>query len=415
MLWTIFARLFGDAGRKTRRGLSRLGAGLLALGLAAPAAFAFDTEARNVYIMDYESGTMLFEKDGETPVPTASMSKMMTAYVVFQQLKSGKLRLDDELPVSEKAWRNSFSGSTMYVPYHGADVQKVKVEDLIRGMLVASGNDACIVLAEGIAGSEEEFVRMMNDEAAKLGLRQSHFLNVTGLPPDNPTGVLATDHLMSAHDLALLGAHLIRDFPEYYHYFSEMDFTYGVDKKSGKPIKQGNRNPLLYGSAGADGIKTGHTNDAGFSLTGSVKRGDRRIIVVATGLKSKKGRSEEAERIVDFAFREFDNYRIVKRGEELDQAPVFLGRQDKVPLVAGQDLTLAMARTARNEMKVTISYDAPLKAPVAAGVAVGTLTVTAPDMAPRTVPLLTGASVTELGPIGRIGAAVDYLIWHGKS
>jgi len=374
-----------------------------AIATVSVPAFAFETEARNVYIIDYDTKAVLFDKGGEEHIPTASMSKMMTAYVVFQQLRSGKLKLDDELPVSERAWHTF--GSKMFVPYgHG---EKVKVEDLIRGMIVESGNDACIVLAEGIAGSEEAFADMMNQEAKKLGLNDSHFMNATGLPID--------DHYMSPHDLAMLGAHLISDFPEYYHYFSEIDFTYGTDEKTGKPIKQGNRNPLLYNSAGADGIKTGHTEEAGFSLTASVKRGDRRIIVVATGLKSMKGRSREAENIVDFAFREFANYRIAKKGEEIDQADVAIGEKTKVPLIATQDLVVTMSRVARKDMKVTVAYDGPLVAPVAAGAPVATLTVSAPDFAPQSIPVVTAADVPRLGPLGRIRVSLDYLIWRGKS
>jgi D-alanyl-D-alanine carboxypeptidase (penicillin-binding protein 5/6) len=369
--------------------------------VTVPAA-AFETEATSCFIIDYDTKAVLYDKGGDERIPTASMSKMMTAYVVFQQLKSGKLRLDDELPVSERAWHTF--GSKMFVPYgHG---EKVRVEDLIRGMVIQSGNDASIVLAEGTAGSEDEFAKMMNVSAQKIGLSHSHFANATGLP--------APDHYSTPRDLATLGAHLIADFPEYYHYFSEMDFTYGTDK-SGKPIKQGNRNPLLYGSNGADGIKTGHTEEAGFGLTASIKRGDRRIIVVATGLKSMKGRSQEAERIVDFAFREFDNYRIVHKGDEVDQAAVWEGEATKVKLTAAADLVVTLPRTARKEMKVTVAYDSPLKAPVAAGAVVGTLTMTAPDQPAQSVPVVSAGEVGRLGALGRMQAALDYLIWRGKS
>jgi D-alanyl-D-alanine carboxypeptidase (penicillin-binding protein 5/6) len=382
-------------GAKSGRGVM-----LMFLLLWSVGAWAFDTEASHVYITDVDTGAVLFDKGGEDRIPTASMSKMMTAYVVFQQLRSGKLKLDDELPVGERAWHTF--GSKMFVPLG----ERVKVEDLIRGMIIQSGNDACIVLAEGIAGSEDEFVKMMNDEAPKLGLKDSHFANVTGLPDP--------DHYMTPRDLATLGIHLMQDFPEYYHYFSELDFTYGTDK-AGKPIKQGNRNPLLYHNIGADGIKTGHTEEAGFSLTASVKRGDRHIVMVATGLKSMKGRSQEAERIVDFAFREFQNIRIARKGEEFDQADVWVGEKSKVPLLAAQDLVMTLPRVSRKDMKVTVTYDAPLKAPVASGIAVGMLTVTAPDIAPKSIPLVTGGAVERLGAVGRIASAIDFLIWHGKS
>ncbi|MGB8839460.1 MAG: D-alanyl-D-alanine carboxypeptidase family protein [Aliidongia sp.] len=364
---------------------------LCLFGWSAPVP-AFETDAQHLFIMDYDTHAVLVDKNGEERIPTASMSKMMTAYVVFDQLKRGKLHLDDELTVSEKAWRTQ--GSKMFVPING----RVRVEDLIRGMVIQSGNDACIVLAEGIAGSEDSFVHMMNDLAPSLGLKDSHFANVTGLPDP--------DHYMTAHDLALLGAHVFTDFPEYYHYFSEMDFTYNN-------IKQGNRNPLLYKNSGADGIKTGHTEEAGFGLTASIKRGDRRIIMVATGLTSLKGRSQEAERIVDYAFREFQNFEIVKPGDAIDDAEVWLGAKTKVPLVTAQGLTVSMARTARKDMKVTLSYDGPVKAPIQAGQPIGTLTVTAPDIAPQSIPVVAGAAVEALGPLGRIGAALSHMIWGG--
>ena len=375
-----------------RFGLSALAAAFLVC--ASPALAAFETNASHVFIRDFDTGAVLYDKGGEERIPTASMSKMMTAYVVFDQLKKGKLKLDDELTVSENAWRTG--GSKMFVVL-GA---KIKVEDLIRGMVIQSGNDACVVLAEGIAGSTDSFIRMMNEMAPTIGLKDSHFASVDGLPDP--------DHYMTARDLATLGERLIRDFPEYYHYFSEIDFTY-------HGIKQGNRNPLLYKNSGADGIKTGHTEEAGFGLTASVKRGDRHIIMVATGLQSMKGRSQEAESIVDFAFREFQNYPIVKKGDELDQADVWLGEKPKVPLVATQDLVVTLPRSARKDMKVTVNYDGPLQAPIAAGTVVGTLTVTAPDMPPQTVPIATAVDVQELGRMGRMAKNLEGLIWGHKS
>jgi serine-type D-Ala-D-Ala carboxypeptidase (penicillin-binding protein 5/6) len=373
----------------------RLGLSLLALALilGPSRGFAFETDAQHLFIMDVDTKTVLVNKNGDDRIPTASMSKMMTAYVVFDQLKQGRLKLDDELTVSEKAWHTG--GSKMFVPING----KVKVEDLIRGMIVQSGNDACVVLAEGISGSEDAFVKLMNDLAPKLGLKDSHFANVDGLPDP--------DHYMTPRDLAMLGLHVMQDFPEYYHYFSEIDFTYNN-------IKQGNRNPLLYKNSGADGIKTGHTDEAGFGLTASVKRGDRHIIMVATGLPSMKGRSQEAERIVDYAFREFQNFPIVKQGDELDEAQVWLGDKTKVPLVASGDLVVSMPRASRKDMKVTVSYDGPIKAPIQAGQQVGELTVTAPDMPSQTVPVVAGTAVGALGPMGRVGAALSHLVWGNK-
>lgn len=370
---------------------------MLALGAvgAEAAGVSFDTEAQTVFITDYDTGAVLFTKNSDMHIPTASMSKMMTAYVVFQQLRKGKIAMEDELPVSERAWRTG--GSKMFVPVNG----RVRVDDLIRGMVIQSGNDACVVLAEGLFGSEDAFVREMNEVAQTIGLKDSHFADVSGLP--------SPDHYMSAHDLALLGTHLIKDFPEYYHFFSELDFTYNK-------IKQGNRNPLLYKNIGADGIKTGHTDEAGFGLTASVKRGERHLIVVATGMKSMKGRSQEAERIVEWAFHEFQNYPLFKAGQTVDQveADVWLGEQTKVPLVAGADLAMTLARSQRSQMVVTVSYDGPVKAPIAKGSQIGEITVSGPDITPKKVPLVAGADVKELSGFGRIMAGLDYLIFPKK-
>ncbi len=366
------------------------------LAPSAEAAVQFDTTARNVYIMDYDTGAVLYDKEGEAHIPTASLSKMMTAYVVFEQLRAHKLSLTDELPVSVHAWRTggvASGSSTMFLKVNS----HAKVEDLIKGMVIQSGNDACIVLAEGIAGSEDAFADMMNAAAKKMGLTDSHFANATGLPDP--------DHYSSARDLALVAWHLIHDFPEYYHYFSEIDYVYNG-------IKQGNRNPLLYKGIGVDGVKTGHTEAAGFCLTASIVRNHRRLIAVITGLESMNNRSGESERILDWALNTFQNYPIVKAGDQLDDADVWLGQAPKVPLVAGADLTLTLPRAARAGMKVALDYDNPLKAPIAKGQRVGTLTVTAPDVAPASIPILAGADVAPLGHLGRIGVALSYYLGH---
>jgi D-alanyl-D-alanine carboxypeptidase (penicillin-binding protein 5/6) len=362
----------------------------------AQAAVQFDTTARNIFIMDYDTGAVLYDKAAEAHIPTASLSKMMTAYVVFEQLKAHKLSLTDELPVSVHAWRTggvASGSSTMFLKVGS----HAKVEDLIKGMIIQSGNDACIVLAEGIAGSEDAFTDMMNATAKKLGLTQSHFANATGLPDP--------DHYSSAHDLAVIAWHLIHDFPEYYHYFSELNYVYNG-------IKQGNRNPLLYKGIGVDGVKTGHTDEAGFCLTASIVHNHRRLIAVITGLASMNNRSGESERIIDWALNTFQNYPIVKKGDQMDVANVWLGQADKVPLIAGQDVTLTMPRTSRADMKVAIDYQNPIKAPIAQGQQVGTMTITAPDVDAVTIPLLAGADVAPLGRMGRIGVALSYYLGH---
>ncbi len=352
-----------------------------------------DTQAKHAFIIEVETGTVLLDKLADEHMAPASMSKIMTAYIVFDMLKQGRASLDDELPVSERAWR--LQGSKMFVPIGG----RIKIEDLLKGMIIQSGNDACLVLAEGLAGSEEAFVELMNQKAKEIGLKDSHFANVDGLP--NP------DHWMTARDLATLSIRTIKDFPEYYHYYGEMDYEFNN-------IKQGNRNPLLYKGAGADGLKTGHTEEAGFSLTASVKRDDRRIIIVLGGLPTMKARAQESERLIEWAFREFNGYRLFAAGDKVEDAEVWLGSEPKVPLTVAQDLTVTLPRKARKEMKVTVEYDRPIPAPIAKGQTVGKLIVTAPDVPPSEVPLIAGASVERMDPFARIATLAGYLVWGGR-
>ena len=363
---------------------------LLLPTVSARAATGIDTQARNALILDYETGAVMLDKGSDERMAPASMSKIMTAYLVYDALKKGKLSLEDMLPVSEKAWRTQ--GSKMFVPLGG----RVKVEDLIRGLIVQSGNDACIVLAEGIAGSEAAFVDMMNEKAKELGLKDSHFANVDGLPDPN--------EYMTVRDLATLARHLITDFPEYYHYDSEKDFTYNG-------IKQGNRNPLLYKDLGVDGMKTGHTEEAGYCLTASAIRDGRRIIMVLAGLPTMKSRGTEGERLLEWAFREFNDYRLVKAGETLDQADVWLGQAAKVPVTAQRDVVVTLPKASRRSMKATVHYDGPVHAPVTKGEPVGKLAITADGIDPVTVPLVAAQPVDKLGPMGRIAVAAGYLVW----
>jgi len=366
---------------------------LLALALAfAPAgpARAIETEAQQAILVDWDTHAVLYEKNADELMHPSSMSKLMTLYVLFEHLKNGSVKLDDEFPVSEKAWKTG--GSKMFVPVGS----KVKVEDLIRGIAVQSGNDACIVVAEGLDGSEDAFVEEMNHWAQKLGLKDSHFSNADGWPDPN--------HLMTARDLAILARHIIADFPQYYHYFGELDFTFNK-------IKQGNRNPLLYKDLGADGLKTGHTDSGGYGLTASAKRGDRRLILVLNGMSSMKARSEESEKMMDWGFRAFDNYALFKAGDTVSDAEVWLGDQATVPLVAESDITVTLPRKARRAMKVSVRYDGPVAAPIAKGAKIAKLVVTAPDVPPIEFPLAAGADVGRLGFAGRIVAALRHVVW----
>ncbi len=309
---------------------------ILTLALAAPrTAAAFETLAREAILVDMTTGAVLFEKNADTPMPPASMSKIMTAYLLFTKLRDGKIKLDDTLPVTENAWRKGgcvSDGSTMCLKLD----ERAKVEDLIRGVIIQSGNDACIVIAEGVAGSEEAYVAEMNKLAKEIGLKDSVFRNVTGLPDSG--------HVMTARDLTVLARRLITDFPQYYDYYSEKSFTYNG-------IKQGNRNPLLYKNIGADGLKTGHTKEAGYGLTASAKQGDRRLIMVVTGLPSMQARAEESERLMDYGFRTFENVALLKAGDTVETAQVWLGKQDTVPLqaAAGHRCNRAATRTGGHE------------------------------------------------------------------
>src|SRR5262252_9202869 len=354
---------------------------------------SMDTQAKHAFIIEVETGTVLLDKGADERIPPASMSKIMTAYVVFDMLKQGKAKLEDELPVTEQAWR--LQGSKMFVPIGG----RISIEDLLKGMIIQSGNDACLVLAEGLAGSEGTFIELMNQKAKEIGLKDSHFANVDGLP--NP------DHWMTARDLATLSIRTIKDFPEYYHYYGQIDYEYNN-------IKQGNRNPLLYKGMGADGLKTGHTEEAGYSLTASVKRDDRRVILVLTGLPTMKARAQESERLIEWAFREFNDYRLFAAGDKVEDAEVWLGAEPKVPLTVREDLVVTMPRRSRKDMKVTVEYDRPIPAPVSKGQTVGKVVVTAPDMPPTEAPLIAGSDVGRMDPLGRIATMAGYLGWGGR-
>jgi D-alanyl-D-alanine carboxypeptidase (penicillin-binding protein 5/6) len=363
----------------------------LQAAVSATPAVGIDTQATHALIVEVETGAVLLDKGAGEHIPPASMAKMMTIYTVFTMLRDGKAKLADELPVSEEAWRTT--GSKMFVPL-GA---RVNIDDLLHGAIIQSGNDACVVLAQGLAGSVEAFVDLMNEKAKEIGLKDSHFTNVDGLPDPN--------EWMTARDLTTLAIRTIKDFPQYYKLYSQLDFTYNN-------IKQGNRNPLLYKNMGADGLKTGHTDEAGYSLTASVVRGDRRIIMVLGGLPTMKARAEESERLAYWAFREFDDYRLFAAGDKVDDAEVWLGTLARVPLTVEKDLAITLSRSARKNMQVAEQYDSPIPAPVKKGESVGEIVVTASETPQQQVPLVAGADVGRMDPMGRIATLAGYLIWH---
>jgi len=347
-----------------------------------------DTAAKYALIMDFTTGATLLDKEGDAPMPPSSMTKLMTAYIVYGMLKSGRFNLTQELPVSDKAWR--MQGSKMFVPQGGS----VKVEDLIRGMIIQSGNDACIVLAEAVAGSEEGFAELMNQKAKEVGLTNSTFRNCTGWPD--------AGQQMSCRDIATLARRLITDFPEYYKYDNEKSFRYNN-------IEQQNRNPLVQKGL-ADGLKTGHTEAGGYGLVASAQRAGRRVVVVANGMTSMKQRAEESERLLEWSFREFENVTLFTASDTVETAKVWLGASPSVPLVGGKDLVLTMPRQWRKSAKIAVEYANPVPAPVNRGDVLGKLTVAGEGVPAMEVPLLAGADVPRLGVPGRAMAVMSRYI-----
>ncbi len=369
------------------------GAAVVAFATGAGAA-TIDTMARQVILIDATTNTVLFEKNADQHMPTSSMSKVMTAYMVFDALKAGRLSLDDTLQVSERAWR--MQGSKMFTEL-GA---RIKVEDLIRGMIIQSGNDASIVLAESLGGNEDAFARQATKRARELGMKDSNFLNATGWPSD--------EHYSTCRDLATLAKALIDNYPEFYHFYSERDFTY-------HGIKQGNRNPLLYRNMGVDGMKTGHTEVAGYGLIASALRDGRRLILVVNGLPNMQTRADEPARLLEWGFREFSVFNLLKPGEAVDDLPVWLGQQPSVTAVTGGGLRVTMAQEERRGLKVTMQAQVPMPAPITKGQTVGKLVITAPGFITREVPLVAGNAVERLGFFGRLGAAAHHVVFGSKS
>ncbi len=350
-----------------------------------------DSAAKWALIVDFNTGAQLLNKDGDAAMPPSSMTKLMTAYLVYSQLKAGRLTLDQQLPVSEKAWR--MQGSKMFVPLNGS----VSVENLILGMIVQSGNDACIVLAEAIAGSENEFVEQMNAKAKEFGLQAASFRNCTGWP--DPA------QRMSCRDIATIARRLITDFPEYYKYDNVKSYTYNN-------ILQQNRNPLVQKGL-ADGLKTGHTDEGGFGLVASAQRAGRRVIVVANGMTSMHQRAEESERLLEWSFSEFENVTLFTAGDTVENAKVWLGNHQTVPLVGGRDVVMTMPRGWRKSARIAIEYPSPVPAPISRGDMLGKLTVSGQGVPSMEMPLLAGADVDRLGLPGRAVAVLSRYVTGG--
>lgn len=355
---------------------------------------ALQSIAPYAVIMDYDTGTLMFSKAGDQRMAPASMAKLMTAAVIFQKLKHGELKLDDTFTVSERAWRLSVAGKNASSKMFVSVGSQIRVEDLLRGIIIQSGNDACTVVAEHFSGSEEAFAELMNAEARRLGLRNSVFRNASGLPDP--------EMHVTAHDLAILASHLIRDYPEYYRFYSEREFTWNG-------IKQANRNLLLGSYPGADGLKTGHTAASGYGLVASAARDGRRLIVVVNGLASETERASEAKRLLDIGFREFKPYDLFAKGAVIEKAPVWGGEAETVPLAATAPVRVLMRRHQREGMTAKLSYEAPLQAPVTAGQVVGKVSISIPGLPDMQVPVAAASDVAEGGIFSRMKRGVEGL------
>lgn len=359
--------------------------------LAASVSQAFETQATAAWVYDVTTQTVLMDKNADQPLPPASMSKIMTINMLFEALRDGRVAMDTAFPVSSRA--AAMGGSTMFLQ----ESDRPTVSDLIHGMIVNSGNDACVVVAEGLAGTEEAFAEQMTQRAQALGMQNSVFKNASGWP--------AAGHVMSMRDLGILAKRLIVEFPEFYPIFAETTFDY----KGRAPANSTNRNPLLALGVGADGLKTGHTSEAGYGLVGSAAQGNRRVIFVITGLTSERERAEEAERIVSWAFRQFAEKTLVKAGERVADVPVWMGAANSVGLVPAADVRLLVPALVQEGTTAEVVYTGPLHAPLTAGTQVAEMIIHIPDLPDARVPLVIESDVATGGFGKRLLTAVDAL------
>jgi D-alanyl-D-alanine carboxypeptidase (penicillin-binding protein 5/6) len=368
--------------------LRKIALALVIWSAFSPPVVAFDTVASTALVLDETSGTVLLAKNDDMPIPPASMSKLMTLNMLFEALQDGRVNLDTKFTVSENASQKG--GSKMFVKQG----DRITVENLIRGIIVQSGNDACIVVAENLAGSEADFARIMTARARKLGMNESTFANATGWPDPN--------HRMSARDLVFLARHLMQQFPEYYGYFGEKTFTWAN-------ITQPNRNPLLNAGVGADGLKTGHTSEAGYGIVGTARQGDRRVILMISGLQSPDDRASEAERLMTWAFRQFTQESLIKAGKNVAQAEVWLGKTKTVGLEVAAEISALVPYSGRDEIKMSVTYDGPIQAPIQKGDELGNLHIEIPGLPAQTFPVFASSDVPKGGVLVRLKAATNKL------
>ena len=360
--------------------------------------FSFDIKARTAILQDYSSGKILFEKEPDREIYPASMTKIMTSIIAFDLLKNGELNLDDTFVVSEKAWKLSTAGySSMFIMVG----DNVSVEDLLKGIIVASGNDACVALAEGIAGTEEQFAILMTEKAFEIGMTNTNFSNASGInDPDNYSTV---------KDILIMSNYLIKNFPDYYTYFKETDFTW--DRTGGDPITQGNRNPLLYKNIGADGIKTGYLAVERYSLASSVKKNERRLIAVASGFNTKNDRSRQSIKLLTWGLTNFDLVKVSSKNKSLAKLDVWLGKNATVDVYTKDDVFQTIKKARKKNMKVFIDYDGPIKAPIEKNQKLGELKIFFKDEILSTHDVYALTEVKKVNLFTRILKSLNYLVW----
>ena len=359
---------------------------------------AIDVNANYIILQDHFSGKILFEKDADTRIYPASMTKIMTTIVVFDLLKNGETSLDEMIPVSEKAWRMSTSGySSMFVMLNDT----VSVEDLLKGIIIVSGNDACVALAEGLSGTENDFVVLMNEKAEKIGMENTRFANSSGLSdPDNYSTV---------RDILKMSRYLIQNYPEYYSYYKETSFTW--DRTGGDPITQGNRNPLLYKNIGADGIKTGFLTVEKYSLASSIKVGARRLTAVGSGFETRNERSKESIKILTWGLRSFDTIQVAEKNTVIANLEVWLGMKNKVEVSVNEDIYLTVPKRKKSIVKAFIEYTTPIRAPIEKGDKLGSLSVFVEDKLIKKVDIFSNEKIKRTNIFSRILKSFNFLVW----
>ncbi len=354
--------------------------------------------AKTAILQDYLSGEILYEKDADLSIYPASMTKIMTSIIAFDLIKKGELTLDEKFIISENAWRLSTAGySSMFIMVG----DEVSVENLLRGIIVASGNDACIALAEGIAGTEEEFAVLMTEKALEIGMENTNFSNSSGINDPN--------NYSTVRDILIMSNYLIKNYPEYYHYYKEKEFTW--DRTGGDPITQGNRNPLLYKNMGADGIKTGYLAVEKYSLASSIKKKNRRLIAVGSGFNSKNDRSRQSAKLLTWGLTKFDTILIGKKNDVISELDVWQGKQKKVKAYISSDIYKTIPKAKKKYLKVTVNYEGPLEAPIEKNEVIGKMKITYKDEVVGNYDLFASESVQKQNIISRILSSINFLIW----